>query len=163
MRKLAIFLMLLMLWGCSEEYETVMDEHFLPEQVEAGTVSFLLPEQAAVYTMENADDAKLWLLEDYQISTHTYPSGDLDSTLMHLTGFKRDEIMLISRETGNMTRYECIWTTMDGEGQQMNRAVILDDGNHHYAVCLQGSAEASAEHAEEWNQIMASVSVSIEP
>lgn len=159
MRKLAIVLLALMLSGCTDAYETVMDDHFVPERVEAGTVSFLLPEQASVYTMEDDAEAKLWLLEDYQISTYVHPSGDIESTIRTLTGYERNVIAPICLEMGNVTRYECTWTTADGEGQQMNRAMILDDGNYHYALCLQGSAEASADYADEWNQIMASVSI----
>ena len=148
--------------GCSgpSGYETVEDvyaEQTLPAPQQ---VSVLLPADASVQTMEK-DGETLYLCDGYSVILQTMESGDLDATLRTVTGYEREKLSVMEIEGEALDRYECIWLAAGEGGDQMGRAVILDDGNYHYTVSLLADAEQVGALAETWQDILSSINLNI--
>lgn len=155
MRKWWFLLMAaLMLTGCSGpvDYETVSDELITGSIREASQITVVLPMGEDAVTVDS-EGGTLWLCGDYTVCTQTLAGGDLERTLQTVTGRDMDSLTLVKLEQGEDTRYECVWVCAGENGEQMNRAVILDDGAYHYVLSLQGAAEQSGELAPVWKQI----------
>ena len=154
-----------MLCGChgQRDYETLSDAYIQPDTPAMGEVTLLLPTSAEVVTVESEDSGKLWLCEDYWVCLQTLQSGDLEKTLQTLTGRGKDGLELISLDNGQQKRHECVWLSAGEKGDQINRAVILDDGNYHYALTLHTDAAAAGDLAPQWRNITTTFGVSIVP
>ena len=63
---------------------------------------------------------------------------------------------MIQTGTGDVARYEFVWTSATDQGQQIGRATLLDDGNYHYVLCATVDAEKIEEYQEIWNGIFES-------
>lgn len=148
-----------LLTGCTAEYEHVQDVFDQQPLAAAGEMTVLLPGDASVVTMENGQQGKVWMCDDYTVCTQTLPGGDLDATLRTVTGYGRGGLELICRDG----RYDCVWVSGGEGGDQMNRAVILDDGNYHYVLTLHTGAEHAAQVTQVWQNIVASVAVNTAP
>ncbi len=165
MKILCVLSVVLLLCGCQwqQDYETMADSYIQPEVPAMGEVTLLLPTGAEVVTVENEQSGKLWLCEDYWVCLETSESGDLEETLHTLTGHDKAQLRPICLEKGQMKRYECVWLSAGENGDQINRAVILDDGNYHYALTLHTAAETAGELAQQWKNITATFAVSTAP
>ena len=165
MKILCVLSVLLLLCGCQgqQDYETLSDTYLQPDVPAMGEVQLLLPTSAEVVTVEHEENGKLWLCEDYWVCLQTSESGDLEETLMALTGRGREELDLICLENGQQKRYECVWLSAGENGDQINRAVILDDGNYHYALTLHTAAETAGVLTTQWKNITATFAVSTAP
>lgn len=162
---IAILLMgVVLLGGCFAPvaYETMSDQFVPPETAAAGELSMLLPVEAAAVTMEG-DGGTIYVCDHYCAMVQTFPSGDLDATLRKVTGYSRDQLPVIERQDGDMKRYECVWTAAGEGGDQVGRAVILEDGGYHYTLSLLTDADSVGELAGEWQNILASVRINIAP
>jgi len=91
----------------------------------------------------------LYLCDGYDISVQTLQSGDLDATVRQISGFGREELTIMQTKAGDYTCYEFVWTAATDLGQQVGRAMILEDTDYHYTLC----AVAPEKHAEEYQQI----------
>lgn len=151
--------------GCmaQRDYETMTDQFVEPVKSAAGEVSLLLPVGAEVVVAEHEQNGSLWLCEEYWICLKTLDSGDLEATLREITGYDPEMLSVISLESGDQKRYECVWTSLGESGDQMNRAVILDDGSYHYALTLHSSAQAAGSLAEQWRNITTTFAVNTGP
>ena len=154
-----------MLCGCrgQQDYETLSDAYIQPDVPAMGEVTLMIPTSAEVVTVENEDSGKLWLCEDYWVCLLTLSSGDLEETLQTLTGRGKEALDLISLENGQQKRHECVWLSAGESGDQINRAVILDDGNYHYALTLHTAAETAGELTPQWKNITSTFAVSTAP
>lgn len=132
----------LLLTGCGaqETFETVLDvyqEEALPPAMQ---VQMMLPDDAAVPAMENGQTGQIYLCDGYSVTVQTLMSGDLNRTLLESTGFSRDNLPLIETARDGVRRYECVWTAASEAGDQVGRAVVLDDGSYHYVVTVMADA-----------------------
>lgn len=158
MKKLCVLLcILLMLAGCSQQtFETVTDLHQDGPLPQAKSICLDLPQEAAMPTMESGENGKLYLCDGYSIALQTLSGGDLDGTLRQLTGFSRDALTVMERKTGDISRYDCVWTAV-GEGQEQTcRCVVLDDGSYHYAVTVMADSVDAGKLQQTWQSILGS-------
>jgi len=142
--------LVLLLCGCSTEqtFEMVTDELVLNASVQPREVLLTLPEETLLPAMET-NQGTLYLCDGYDISVQTLQSGDLDATVRQISGFGREELTIMQTKAGDYTCYEFVWTAATDLGQQVGRAMILEDTDYHYTLC----AVAPEKHAEEYQQI----------
>lgn len=154
-KTLVICLLILLLAGCSrpKEFETMADTYTEPHLAEAWQISVKLPPDATVAVLESADTGKLYLCDDYSLTTQTMEAGDLNRTLKEITGFSRDAIMVIETVQGALKRYDCAWTVVGEGGEQTCRAAVLDDGNYHYVVTVMADCVSAGALQESWQGI----------
>jgi len=142
--------LVLLLCGCSTEqtFEMVTDELVLNASVQPREILLTLPEETLLPAMET-NQGTLYLCDGYDISVQTLQSGDLDATVRQISGFGREELTIMQTKAGDYTCYEFVWTAATDLGQQVGRAMILEDTDYHYTLC----AVAPEKHAEEYQQI----------
>ena len=162
MRKWAIFLLLsLLLAGCAAEetFETVADEWVQSVAAPVRDVNLTLPEDAAS-PVSAGEKGVLYQCAGYEIMVETLSSGDLEATLREVTGHSRENLTLLETRTGDVKRYDMIWSCLGEQGQQLCRGCILDDGNYHYVLTVLAAAEQAGEFEQEWNDLFSSYSLS---
>lgn len=160
-RKYACLLVvLLLLTGCTQQihYESVSDDQ-LYLQPPSAQVQVQLPAFAAVTTISDGSGDRIYLCDGYSVAVQTFAAGDLDATLRSVTGFTSDMLTVLRTKVGELDRYECAWSCA-GEQQQVGQAVILSDGNYHYAVSV--LADAGSESGQ-WQKVLQSVQLSTAP
>lgn len=167
MKKLWILLMAVALMAASgcmapDAYETMNDMYLQGSVPAAGKLTMLLPVEAAALTMEGETGA-VYVCDGYTVTLHTCEAGDLEATLRTVTGYDRENLSLMERMDEGMKRYECVFTAAGEGGDQVGRAVILDDGNYHYTMTLLADAAAAGELTDVWQNILSSVRVNIAP
>ena len=64
---------------------------------------------------------------------------------------------LLETKQDGAARYECVWTSVSGEGQRVSRAVILDDGSYHYCVCVSADAQNAGALQDTWQALLGSI------
>lgn len=151
--------LLIVLSGCGgqKDFETMSDQYLTPPVQNPARVSIQLPEDAVVMTMQNETGGTLYLCDGYTLAVQTLEAGDLDATLRSVTGFGRDTLRLYELRKDGVMRYECVWACVGENGDQMGKAVILDDGNYHYAISVLAPAQRAGDLAETWHEIFRSV------
>lgn len=166
MRMLAVlFAVVLLLSGCTvrQGYETMSDSFSEPEKSMAGEVSLLLPVGAEVVTAEHELNGKLWLCEEYWVCLRTSDAGDIEKTVLEMTGYNTEQLPVICVDSDGQKRYEFVWCSVGETGEQMNRGVIIDDGAYHYALTLHAEAESAGDLIDQWQNITATFAVSTVP
>ncbi len=157
--KKAVWLLavLLMLTGCGEKqtFEFVTDEAVVQTAAEPREVYFQLAEEPAMPAMES-DGGKLYLCGDYDVMLQTLPSGDLEKSVAAVSGFSMEDLTVIQTGTGEIKKYEFVWSSTSEEGPQIGRATLLDDGNYHYVLATSVEAGKIEEYQEIWNGIFES-------
>lgn len=164
MRKLGILLLSVMLLaGCGApvDYET-MSDMYVKEERQAAEILVALPPDAAVMTGSEGS-GHIWLCDGYTVVTQTLAGGDLDATLRAVSGYGREQLPVIELQSGNLKRWEWVWTCAGEGGDQICRGVILDDGAYHYVLSLQTDAQQAGKLADAWQGIVASFSLDIVP
>ena len=160
---LTVFLCLL-LAGCAQQaYETMSDHYELPEDLAARQVSLLLPQEASLLSEKDSSTEQCYLCKDFMVSVQTFAGGDLSRTLRLVSGYERDQIAVLELREEDWKRYECVWASVGESGDQLCRAVILDDGDFHYVLTLETLAEHSAQLREAWQEIVRSFSLDTAP
>ena len=140
----------MLLCGCAPEqtFETVTDEMVLNASAQPREILLTLPEETLLPAMETVQGT-LYLCDGYDVAVQTMESGDLDATVRQVSGFGKEELTIMQTKAGDYTCYEFVWTAATELGQQVGRAMILEDADYHYAV----SAVAPEKHAEEYQEI----------
>ena len=131
MRKgLAVLLFAFLLTGCGvqETFETIGDV-YAPVELPAAQVVFTVPEDASVQTIQG-ENGKLYLCENYVLTVQTLTGGDLNRTLMDTTGYEKEKLNLVETNRNGVKRYDCVWTCAGEGGDQVGRAVILEDSGY---------------------------------
>ena len=155
MKKLWMMVILaLLLCGCGAEetFETVADEMVLEVSAQPREILLTLPEETLLPAMET-DNGTLYLCDGYDVAVQTFAAGDLDATIRQVTGFGSEELTIMETAAGECTCYEFVWTMATDLGEQVGRAMILDDGSYHYVLTATAPAEKSTEYQEIWNGI----------
>lgn len=161
MKKSVVFLMISLLFtGCAAEdtFETVADEWVQSAAAPMGNILVSLPEEAAAPVSES-ENGTLYQCDGYEILLQTLTSGDLDATLRTVTGHGREDLTLLETRTGDIKRYDLVWSCLGEEGDQVGRACILDDGNYHYVLTVLADADRAGEFEETWEELFSSYSV----
>ena len=158
MKKLFVFLMTaVLLCGCGsretiEYVRDTMEELVLARPRE---VSVELPGEAALPTMEEGS-RRYYLCEDYEITLETRQAGDLAATVEAISGHGPEEVTMVKTREEGASRYEFVWAAMGETGEQLGRAVILDDGNYHYTMSVLRDAENTEKLQVVWQQVFSS-------
>ena len=158
MKRICLFLLAMMLLtgcGSKEVYETVTDELVVAASAQPREIRFDLAQEPVMPAMET-DAGQLYLCGDFDVMLQTMESGDLNSTVYQVSGFAPEELTLIQTGTGEVEKYEFVWSAATDEGQQIGRCTILDDGYFHYALSATVDAGLIEEYQEIWNGIFES-------
>ena len=155
---LGLLLIMGMLTGCSGEVlETLSDVYAQPQSQPLRTLEVTLPEDAAVMTMSADSQDTLYLCDGYVVTTYVEPGGSLDRTLKTVTGYDSSRLTIMETTRDGIACYQCAWSAA-GEGEmQVGNAVILADGNFHYAVSVMADADKAAKLEPTWQHILDSV------
>ena len=134
-RCVCALLMLLVLCGCKAEetLETVNDEWVVPAMAQPRQISVRLPENAVAPVLEQ-DNRQLYMGQGYEIMLETLAAGDLNATILALSGYEKDQLTVLETQQEGVDRYDFVWTTAGEKGDRLGRAVILDDGTYHYCM-----------------------------
>lgn len=159
-----VLALVLFLAGCGaqETFETVSDALDAPAMAQMQQVQLVLPDEAALPSMENSDAGKIYLCDGYTVTVQTMEAGDLDKTLRQSTGFAKNQLTVMETERDGITRYECVWSAAGEGGDQVGRAVVLDDGCYHYVVTVMADFERAGDLTKTWQGILDSVTLSID-
>ena len=157
MKIITFILLAVLLAGCgkAEVYETITDEMLQSVSAEPREVFFDLAQEPVMPAMES-DSGTLYLCGDFDVVVHTCQGGDLQNTVREVSGYLPEELTVIQTGSGDVNRYEFVWTSAVDNGQQIGRATILDDGNYHYILSATVDAELIEEYQEIWNGIFES-------
>ncbi|MBR4290607.1 MAG: hypothetical protein IKT52_08205 [Oscillospiraceae bacterium] len=161
MKKLCVMMVLaLLLCGCGAELtlETIADEMVLPVSAQPREILLQLPEETLLPAMET-DDGTLYLCDGYDVAVQTLQSGDLDATIRQVSGFGKDDLTVMQTAAGECACYEFVWTAATELGEQVGRAMILDDGDFHYVLSTVTPAKHAQEYQEIWNGIFESFGI----
>ena len=159
MKKLGILLMvILLLTGCAaqETFETVSDNIVQSVMGQERQVELKLPSHASTPVVNSDDGGKLYLCDGYVLMVQTLSAGDLDRTVRSLSGFGASQVTLMETATQDAKRYEWVWTAAGEGGDQMARALVLDDGSRHYCLTAMADAQTAGVLEAEWSDIFSS-------
>ena len=159
MKKVWLILVLaLFMTGCSAEqtWETVNDAYVQSVSAPVQQVHFTLPENASVPTLQSEEAGTLYMCDGYTVTLQALPAGDLDKTLLTVTGFSRKNLAVLQTTQGSCQKYACVWTAAGEAEEQIGRACILDDGSHHYVLTAMAPASSAGELRETWQQVFSS-------
>ena len=156
-----VALLALLLSGCGaqETFETISDEQIQSVSAEMREILVDLPADAASPVSES-EAGRMYQCGDYDIYCQTVSAGDLDATVRQISGFGAEELTIMETKAGDNQCYEFVWTAATDLGEQVGRAMILDDGIYHYTVTATAPAEKAAEYQEMWNGMFESVNLS---
>jgi hypothetical protein len=136
-----ILMLLLVLTGCGAKKLEPMLDVYAPESLpEPAQVVLDLPQEAGMEGFAG-EAGRLYLCEGYCIAVESLAGGDMNATLRQLTGYDAGNLTVLQRTDGGMQRYECAWTCVGEAGDQVGRAVVVDDGIYHYCVSVTAPAE----------------------
>ena len=157
MKILVLLMLVLTLTGCGQAqvYETVTDELALPVAAQPREIRFDLAQEPILPAMES-DGGQIYLCGDFDVMVQTMEAGNLNDTVYRISGFMPEELTLIQTASGDVDKYEFVWTSATEEGHRIGRATILDDGSYHYAMSATVDAELIEEYQEIWNGIFES-------
>ena len=164
MKKLCFGLILvLMLAGCGnpDVFETMSDTYLVPEAVPPQQTSMLLSEDSAIQIENCGNSDSIYLCDDYCVMVQTFASGDLNATIRSVTGYAKDKLLIMQRETAGIRSYECVWASAGEGGDQLGRMLILDDGSHHYALSVMADAEKAGELTDTWQLLLDSFQIGV--
>lgn len=153
--KLLLILMTIMLCGCStqETFETISDEPVQVVMAQPREISVRLPDNALAPVLES-DSEQVYMSEDYEIIIETLASGDLNATVRSICGYEKEDLTIMETQWDDVTRYEFVWTAAGEQGERLGRAVVLDDGNHHYCMSVLRDAQEISQVV--WRDVFAS-------
>lgn len=156
--KLLLILMTIMLCGCStqETFETISDEPVQVVMAQPREISVRLPDNALAPVLES-DSEQVYMSEDYEIIIETLASGDLNATVRSICGYEKEDLTIMETQWDDVTRYEFVWTAAGEQGERLGRAVVLDDGNHHYCMSVLRDAQEISQVV--WRDVFASFSL----
>ncbi len=161
MKKLCLLMaMVILLCGCGaqETFETVADEMVQQVISQPREILLTLPEETLLPAMES-DGRTLYLCNGYDVAVQTLDAGDLDATVQQISGFTSAELTIMETAVGEYPCYEFVWTNAADLGEQVCRAMILDDGVYHYVLSAMAPADKAAEYQEIWNGIFESFGI----
>lgn len=162
MRKLYLLwvVALLLLSGCAEpeSFETLADEYIMPQQMPAQQTSLILAQEAVSIESTLGED-RIYLCDDFCVMVQTFTAGDLDETIRSITGYRKENLTVMKRQTDGITSYECVWVSAGEAGDQVGRMMILDDGQYHYTLSVMAEADKAGELTDTWQLLFDSFAI----
>lgn len=148
--------LILTMCGCAAPTFETMNDVYAPQQEIVPQKSvFQIPNDAAAQVMEN-ENGRLYFCNGYEIMVETLSAGDLNRTVQTLTGYAKDALTIVETSVSQLNRYECVWTAAGEAGDQVGRAVILDDGNYHYCISVMSAAQEAGSLQDTWEELLRS-------
>ena len=159
---LAGILMALVLTGCGAEktqpFETVGPAAYEePAKPAAGEIVLWLPEEAVSEALAAEDGSQVYTWDSYELRLQTLEGGDIRRTLEELTGMDYDRLTVLSRDKGELELYQTVWCSNGEEGTLIGRAIVADDGSHHYCVSL--TAPEQVDSSEVYARLCSTLSI----
>lgn len=156
----SLFCLTLVLLGCGQQevLEQIEDVYEVVAP-QPGVLLVDFPEEAAATAMGSGQDHSIYFCDGYTLTVQTMPAGDLEETVLEITGYRKDRITMFQTATGAVDRYEAAWTCVGESGDLVGRFVLLDDGAHHYVVTVMADADAVGELRLAWDTVLESVSL----
>ena len=158
MRKMIVVLIsVLILAGCgsTQTLETIADEPVLAVSAEQREVKVELPDDAAVMTM-SCDNKTIYLCGGYEICFEVLDAVDLDRTIKQVTGFHEEDLTVLKTGYEGFSKHEMVWSSAGETGDYLGRAVVLDDGDHHYVLSALAPADMVQNLEGQWEEMFAS-------
>lgn len=159
---MAVILLLIavFLTACAstETFETISDTLDAVDATPAHKLVLTLPQEAAAPTVESGD-SRLYQCGGYTISIETFVSGDLNATVETLSGYRSDALTLMQTKRDGYSCWEFAWASAGELGDQVGRALVLDDGAYHYTVCVLGDVTTAAQEKMRWEELFQSASL----
>lgn len=158
MRKMIVVLIsVLILAGCgsTQTLETIADEPVLAVSAEQREVKVELPDDAAVMTM-SCDNKTIYLCGGYEICFEVLDAVDLDRTIKQVTGFHEEYLTVLKTGYEGFSKHEMVWSSAGETGDYLGRAVVLDDGDHHYVLSALAPADMVQNLEGQWEEMFAS-------
>ena len=163
MKKLVMLMIgILFLSGCSMQntMETISDSVDVQVVAPVKELKIDLPAEAGTPTLLANDGSKFYECDGYTLCVQTLESGDLTRSLKEITGFDKENLMVMERELGGIKQYDCVWSAAGENGDYVGRALIIDDGNYHYTVTVMAEFEQAGTMSEQWKKLFNSVRIS---
>ena len=159
MKKIVVILLVVLcLMGCTAEtFEKVEDE--LVQQVMHPQKKVNIALEDGVIAIHSGENT-IYLCDGYEVTVQTHSSGNLSATLKEITGFEKEELTVYMTKEDDLDRYECAWASAGENGDVTGRAVVYDDGSHHYCVTVMADANDAQALLPAWNEILDSVTFS---
>lgn len=150
----------LLLTGCGRAptLETVADDLEAASIAEPRNIQVNLPDEAAAPAVEG-DGGLMYLCQDYEILIQTLPGGDLEETIRQISGFGREDLTVMETLRDGVRRYDFVWASAGETGEQLGRAVVLDDGSYHYAMTVLRDAATTETSQVVWRSVFESFSL----
>ena len=86
--------------------------------------------------------------------------GDLEKTVNELCGYSADTLQLLQSREGELKRIDWVWTCAGEGGDQVGRAMVLDDGSYHYCLTAMADADVVGTLEDQWNRVFTSFAIS---
>ena len=155
-----LILTVVFLNGCGAQptFETIDDDQSLLVSATIRQISLALPKEAAKPTMESSGGS-LYICNGYTLAIETFSGGNLNRTVQQITGYTLDRVQYMKTGTADIARYDLVWTTAGEGGDQVARAVILDDGFNHYVVSVMAEAAIAGDLQDTWQTLLSSVTL----
>lgn len=145
----------LMLSGCGakQTLETVADDIPLqPVLASPAEISVRLPDNAVAPVLES-DSQQVYLCEDYEICVETRASGNLSGTITAISGYAPERLTVMHTLQDGTDRYDFVWASAGETGEQLGRAVVLDDGSYHYCMSVLRDAQDTKLSQVVWSDV----------
>jgi hypothetical protein len=138
-------------YAANEEAEAEPEE--AAEAVEAE------PEEATEAVISSQDDQRLYFCNGYTMEIQTLAGGDLEKTVKMISGYLAQDLTIVKTRTEGVKKAQWVWSSVGESGDQLGRAVVLDDGRYHYCVSVMSDASVSGQLEQEWETVFASVTL----
>ncbi|MBO7251129.1 MAG: hypothetical protein J6V25_00725 [Oscillospiraceae bacterium] len=160
MKILWVILILMGLSGCAGEatFETVADVMVTEAPAQPKKVKLQLPKEVAAPVMDT-EAQQIFVSEGYEIMVEKRPSGDLQGTVLQLSGYMPDKLTVLSTDQGEYRKHSFVWSCTGEQGDRLGKAVVLDDGNYHYCLSILWDAALTEEKQTQWDSVFASFSL----
>lgn len=151
----------ILLCGCGAQptFETVTDDDALPVLAVTRKIDLDLPKDASQPVMKTDGGDTLYICNGYTLTMQTLPGGDLDRTMRQITGYGKNQLRSVRTRISMADRYDLVWSAAGEGGDQVLRAVVLDDSQNHYVITVSADAENAGDLQKTWNQLLRSVSL----
>lgn len=163
MKKVCVLMLaLFLLAGCSgqKEMETVMDSAVQPEKAAMKEMVFTLPDSASSEVIASENSDQVFFCDGFILTKQIKESGDLHKTFQEATGYPYEQLSVMETLQNEMKRYDCVWTAVGENGDEIGRCAVLDDGSYHYILTVQSEAENAGVLTEAvWNPLFSSFSL----
>lgn len=161
-RLFCLLTVVMLLGGCGTQsaFETVCDSLDVPAMAVKREIQLKLPKEATAPAMQLEDGSLLYMCDGYTLTVQTLSGGDLGGTIKKVTGFEKDALTVMEIGQKGIGRYEFVWSSAAEEGQQVARAVLLDDGYYHYVVTVMSDSATAGNYGETWQSLLSGVTLS---